>query len=363
MSKLSPDAQFGGAAGNWFRYLGREVWHTIDALCKSGAADQTIFGSIVNAKHYYSEGSLQGTLNDVCRLGEDARNALWHIPGDLQKMTPDEQTKASARLAYETAFFFLGAKAAISEKAVKLMNLEEKSELELRVLGIERRTESLSEKDIFSPIDRHASTGEKISQLQTLSVENQPLVEKFLKRIDTELGTKSELDFKEPAEIENKANRPAIKETKEWFDIEHVRDAIRFRTPVDNLNELPKIVKALKESGFEIVNPDFGKLLSPKGRGWRMAAIDLRAPNGQIIEYQILPKELNDAGKIEHATFEEWRGRDSATLSREEKIARERADRDAAKFYRNAWDSYLKRTGQTEETIKRIIADATEILN
>lgn len=243
-----------------------------------------------------------------------------------------------------------------------MLGLEQKTEAELRLIGIEKSAEALEEKNIVNPIDRQASTGEKIGQLQALSVENQPLVENFLKRIDTELGTKSEISFKASEDIEAKAERPSIREAKEWFDVEHVRDAFRFKTPVDNLNELPKIVEALKTSGFEIINLDLDKLLAPKGRGWRMAAIDLRAPNGQIMEYQILPREMDEAGKIEHAAYKATRDNNPSKMTRAELNAQEVTDLAATDLYSDAWVSYLKRTGQTKDSIKQIIQQTRQAL-
>ncbi len=215
--------------------------------------------------------------------------------------------------------------------------------------------EPLHERDIVNPIDRNASVKTKIAQLEALSKENSPLVESFLRQVDTKFGTKSEISFKTASDIADKAKRPSIKDTKEWFDIEHVRDALRFRTPVDNLSELPKIVEALKTSVFEIVKPDLDKLTKPKGTGWRMAAFDLRSPNGQIVEYQIVAREMNEAGKIEHQIYKQWRNQDVKRIAREQLDAKREAEAAAADLYFDAWQSYMKRTDQTENDIKHII--------
>lgn len=223
-------------------------------------------------------------------------------------------------------------------------------------------SEPLSEKDIVNPIDRKASAAEKIAQLEALSKENEPLAKAFLERIDGQLGTKSETNFKTAKDIANKAKRPSIKDAKDWFDVEHVRDAFRFKTPVDNLSDLPKIVEALKASEFEIIKPDLDKILNPKMRGWRMAAFDLRAPNGQIIEYQILPREMNEAGKIEHQIYKSVRGDDLASLSRSEKAEHLKIDKQARTLYQSAWSAYLKRTHQTEAQVGRFIEVARRAL-
>jgi hypothetical protein len=125
---------------------------------------------------------------------------------------------------------------------------------------------------------------------------------------------------------------------------------------------LPKIAHALKNSGFKVINPDMDKLLTPEGRGWRMAALDLQAPNGQLIEYQVLPKEMLETGKIEHGIYKQWRGKKLADMTSEEKLAKKLTDEKASESYNAAWQAYLKRTGQTEDSIKQSIEQASQIL-
>lgn len=220
----------------------------------------------------------------------------------------------------------------------------------------------LHEKDIVNPIDRTATAEQKVAQLMALSKQNQSLVEQFLKRIDTKLGTKSEISFKEPQEILDKAKRPSIRQAKDWFEVEHVRDAFRFRTVVDNLEDLPKIARLLVDSGFTVVKPDVEKLLKPKERGWRMVAIDLRAPNGQIVEFQILPNEMYEAGKTEHQMYKNVRGKDVNWLSPAEKLEIREMNIRAKNLYSEAWDTYLRRTGQTEGDIGKFVEAAKEVL-
>lgn len=220
----------------------------------------------------------------------------------------------------------------------------------------------LHEKDIVNPIDRTATAEQKVAQLMALSKQNQSLVEQFLKRIDTKLGTKSEISFKEPQEILDKAKRPSIRQAKDWFEVEHVRDAFRFRTVVDNLEDLPKITRLLVDSDFTLVKPDVEKLLKPKERGWRMVAIDLRAPNGQIVEFQFLPNEMYEAGKAEHQMYMNVRGKDVNRLSPAEKLEIREMNIRAKNLYSEAWDTYLRRTGQTEGDIRKFVEAAKEVL-
>lgn len=328
--------------------------------------------------------------SDFQKIGQWASEGPGHFAQSPEQLNKDVQELAGAAIdeidkpleAEDRAkmagmllpmFFFEGGKEPINPETIEQMGLEGMSEAELKALGIERRIEVLEEgiagkrrvleeKDIVNPIDRNATAEEKLAQLQALSAENKPLVERFLKQLDAEFGTESEVSFKAPQDILDKANRPSIKETQEWFDVEYVRDSLRFKTPVENLNDLPKIVEQLKESGFEIVKLDLDKLLNPKNRGWRIAALDLKAPNGQIVEYQILPKELAEAGRLEHQTYKAWREKDVRKLTPSDKALKLETDQRAATIYKSAWQNYLKRAQQTEDSIRQIIEETQRIM-
>jgi hypothetical protein len=339
-----------------------------DALDYTSTVMAAGAAAVRKTEHHMTEpnainSDVAGTLDYIShplKVYTDAQSALSGLMDQIDKpMRPEQRAKMAGE--FLPLFFFEGEKEPIDANVAKQMNLENMTEEQLKGLNIHRRAEPL-EKDIFNPIDRQASTDEKIRQLQALSAQNRPLVEDFLKQIDTKLGTESEISFKAPEDIAAKANRPAIKDTKEWFDVEHVRDALRFRTPVQNLNELPSIVRAIKEAGFEIVKPDLDKLLTPKGRGWRMAAFDLRAPNGQIIEYQVVSQEMNAAGKIEHSVYKGLREKDVNLMAKEELDAKREADMAAANAYASAQQAYLTRTGQTEKDIERIIEETRGLL-
>ncbi|MCC6978144.1 MAG: hypothetical protein IT343_07470 [Candidatus Melainabacteria bacterium] len=301
------------------------------------------------------------------QLNKDVQGIAGTAIDEIDKpLMPEDRAKMAGMLL--PMFFFEGGSEPINPETIEQMGLEGMSEAELKALGVEKRVEVLEEgiiekrrlleeKDIVNPIDRSATASQKVAQLMALTKDNKPLVEKFLNNIDTKFGTNSEVGFKHAKDIFEKAQRPSIKEAKEWFDVEHIRDSFRFKTPVENLNDLPKLVERLKESGFEIVKVDLDKLLNPKARGWRVAAIDLKAPNGQLIEWQILPTEMNEAGHIEHQMYKNIRKKDVKTLTRQEKAeVREINDR-ARTLYSDAWYTYLRRTGQTKESIQRLIKD------
>lgn len=205
--------------------------------------------------------------------------------------------------------------------------------------------------EVVNPIDRTATREVKARQLGALTAENRPAVDAWLKGIDEEFGTQSHSSEKTPESILDKSQRPSILERKPWFDVEHIRDSIRFKSVVDNYGDLPSIVERMPE-GWSVVKADLAKLLSPGDWGWRMTALDLRMPNKQIAEYYQPVPELQAAQKeTGHALFEKWRTKDLSKLSEPELIAYQ-ADRQASrKLYNDAWQAYLKRTGQTEGDI------------
>lgn len=338
--------------------------------------------------HLMTPNAINGDLQKIGQWISDAPEHFAQSPEqlntDVQAITgaaideidkplmPEDRAKMAGMLL--PLFFFEGGKEPINPETIEQMGLKGMSETELKALGIEKRVEALEEgiadkrrvleeKDIVNPINRRASVEEKIAQLEALSRENKPLVEKFLRQIDTRFGTKSEVSFKAPEDIVEKANRPSIKDSKEWFDIEHVRDSLRFKTSVQDLNELPALAQALKDAGFVVVKSDLDKLITPKARGWLVGAVDVRAPNGQVLEYQILPEELNTAGKLEHQHYKNVRSKDIMALSDAQYLEYLDVNRKAQNLYSDAWKAYLQRTGQSEEAVQKFVDAANEILS
>lgn len=153
-SQLSPDAQFGGPVGNWFRYLGREIMHTAQGMSQPGAVDNMIFGSAVRAKHYFDE-------NDRAHMTEDAQKALKHFA----EMTPSERSKASAQLAL--AFFFVGGKTPLAAETAEQMGLKNMSQEQLAALGIEHNVPMMfnGERLSLDGIEVTQATGDKLNSI------------------------------------------------------------------------------------------------------------------------------------------------------------------------------------------------------
>lgn len=217
------------------------------------------------------------------------------------------------------------------------------------------------EQNIVNPIKPELSADEKADRLRELSAKNRPLVDKFIKKIDAKYKATSTSDCKRKDRILTKASRPATRKKKPWFDVEHIRDGLRFRTALQDFRDLPAIIAELKASGMEIVKAETAKMLDPLAWGWRAVMYDVRLPNGQLVEYYLTVTELMDANdKVHHALYEKWRNCTKEEISA--KIEEYEKDLDISnEAFDQALEAYLKRTGQTEETIREVLAETYSI--
>lgn len=88
--------------------------------------------------------------------------------------------------------------------------------------------------------------------------------------------------------------------------------------------------------------------------------MDLKMPNGQLVEYYLPLKELEEAKKNgNHELFEKWRNEDPETLSKEEQRQYLSDSYDSYDKYEAAWQTYLERTKQKPEHVKAAL-EATE---
>lgn len=220
------------------------------------------------------------------------------------------------------------------------------------------------ESTIRNPIDVNASPEEKAAQLRSLSEENKPRIDQALQDVDSQLGTYSKSSHKTPEGILRKATRPTIKTDKPWFDVEHIRDSFRFKTVINSLQDVPRAVGIIldKLPGTEVVKVDTAKMLEPKEWGWRFVALDLRMPNGQLVEYYMPLKEQEAAKKGgNHALFEKWRG----TTQEERNLRRKEYVADLEKSYNQyqaAWEAALARSGLDEASANALWSQASASL-
>jgi hypothetical protein len=210
---------------------------------------------------------------------------------------------------------------------------------------------------IVNPIDPALPKAEKIAALAKLTAENKPIIDAFLRQLDAELGTVSKSSVKEDDKIGAKASRPAILAKKPWHDVEHIRDSFRFKTVLDSIEQLPEIATRLQNLGAEVIKADVDKVLRPKEFGWRIAAFDLRMPNGQLAEFYMPVKELEHAKKNGgHQLFEEARDLD---VTQPEQLAQYDAIAERSRaHYEKAWQAYLTRTGVSGNDVRAALSKA-----
>jgi hypothetical protein len=216
------------------------------------------------------------------------------------------------------------------------------------------------ESSIANPIDGNASPEEQLRQLRRLTDENEPLVDAALKELDTRFGTESKSNRKTPEAILAKAARPSILATKPWHTIRHVRDSFRFKTVLPDVTRLPEILEFLEANlGATILKRDVKKFLKPGAWGWRIAVFDLRMPNGQLVEYYLPVKEMEEAKKAgNHELFEKWRNRDLSRMSLAEYEQLKQAQKTSYDAYQRAFDNYLERSGNS---LSDILASLTSV--
>jgi hypothetical protein len=216
----------------------------------------------------------------------------------------------------------------------------------------ESATPEMSDESTVNPIPRDASPEQKLAAIHELTEENKPLVDDFLKSLDTDLGTTSKSNVKADDSILAKASRPSILAEKPYHGIEHVRDTFRFMTVINSVDDLPKIAQRFADRGWQVVKVDTAKMLNPKTWGWRFAALDMRMPNGQLVEYYMPLREMEAAKGPNHKIFEKWRNEDFESLSQERKaemaadIATSRARYDAA------FQAALSRAGTDDAALR-----------
>lgn len=203
------------------------------------------------------------------------------------------------------------------------------------------------EQGIVNPLAGDVSQHEKVTELAGLAKETQPVVDRAVERIRNELGLVARSSLKEEEKILAKANRPSIKSERPWFDVEHVRDALRFKAQLERFEDAEGIHRILEQEGFQLVKLDARKMLEPKEWGWRFVAMDLRAPNGMLVEFYAPVKELDQPGvkKPNHVLFEKWRQRDMAKLTPAEQAEWRRDLLESNQRYQAAWESALSRLG------------------
>jgi hypothetical protein len=116
------------------------------------------------------------------------------------------------------------------------------------------------------------------------------------------------------------------------------------------------------------VKVDTAKLLEPGPWGWRIVALDLQLPNGQLVEHYMPIKELEAAKKGGgHELFEKWRNEDLMKLSPEKRTEYEADRAKSIALYQAAWEAAAARTGLDDSaalaSLKSFSASAESLIS
>jgi N12 class adenine-specific DNA methylase len=214
-----------------------------------------------------------------------------------------------------------------------------------------------TEQEIVNPIDPSLSPEAKAAELTRLTNENRSIVAGIVEKA-RQLGlTKGKDNVKDPANVVTKAVRPSILAKKPWHAVEHIRDSYRFKLPIQRMDQIPDLIKAMLDAGITPVKYDSEKLFGPKEWGWRFVGLDMRMPNGQLVE-SYMPFEKMDDKQVKgpnHHLFEKWRNLDQKTVMSTPEMASAFEDDVYASraTYDAAFNQALAESGITDEAAAR----------
>ncbi len=334
----------------------RERAQVLDATLKAARADKTTFSRLVSrGTEIEATGANRLDLAANQRRAQQSGQAIEAITRLAnQKGEISEALNEAARAVKG------GAKPAAASKSVlaavkRAGAIGDTGGRQADAAGPAKAGDQLDPEGVpVNPIDRTLEPTAKAEALHVLGAENDELVKPVLAEIDQALGTTSKTSFKEVETIVEKSQRPSILAKRPWFQVENVRDSYRFKTVIEPDVELGAVGPALDKlleaiPGAQVIKADTTMLFEPKQWGWRAAVFDMQMPNGQLVEWYIPIRELEDAKKAAgHALFDKWRDVDVATLTPERASAFKAALDESNALYADAWARALGRMNQTE---------------
>jgi hypothetical protein len=177
------------------------------------------------------------------------------------------------------------------------------------------------EQDVVMPIDAGLPNDQVRAQIEVLTQENVPIVDRITAQINERFGTTGGGNVKALSKVTQKASRPSIFAEKPWFTAAHVRDTYRFKTVISDIRQVPEMLQVVLDEGVQLVKIDTRKLFEPKSWGWRIIAFDLVMPNGQLVEWYLPLGPLEAQKKAEgHLIFEEWRNKTDEQMWQERAV-------------------------------------------
>lgn len=208
-----------------------------------------------------------------------------------------------------------------------------------KLAGEPVRPPAPSDRPINDQIKPDATDDEKLERIHELTAENLPRVRALVEDLNSELpNTESHESVKSDQSIVGKAHRPEILAKRPWWGLEHLADTLRFKTVIGAIGDIPRVMELLAKHGVEVVKFDEPKFEQPNDWGWRVLPIDLRMPNGQLVEHYLVGRHMNEAQAAEgHGLFEKWRYRDPAQLTVDEVKELYQDKRRSYELYTRAW--------------------------
>jgi hypothetical protein len=142
-----------------------------------------------------------------------------------------------------------------------------------------------------------------------------------------------------------KATRPSILKDHRAYQMQHIRDALRFKCVVLNVIDGFRFLQLLTRR-WTVVKLDLAKLLTPKLWGWRFMGCDVQMPNGMLVECYVVFKAMEAAKKEggNHLIFERYRGQDFDALGEQAQGEYLAAAKESTRIYNTAFYETIRST-------------------
>ena len=141
-------------------------------------------------------------------------------------------------------------------------------------------------------------------------------------------------------------------------DWDRLLDVARASVAVDNLSQIKDVVTALSNSGMQLAKRPKNRFEDPTEEGYRDLMLNVKAPNGIVMELQVHLKSMLDAKDKGHADYEIIRtllgdhGKDTSVWPSREKAKLDKARADSHAIYDPAWDRATVTKGATMDAFK-----------
>lgn len=206
-----------------------------------------------------------------------------------------------------------------------------------------------------NPIDRDADAFKKAAALNKLASDWRPVIEQLARDLQRAFDIASEVSVKPVGAILGKPLREDVQRRHPGMDVEHVRDALRFRSRIAQPEQITEIVAELRRRAtlgeFEILKIDTEKMTEPRVWGWRAIMVDIRLPCGLLVEYYVTFVGMIDASESRcHWLYERGRKMTSADRRAGRSNLRELVEESAAE-YEAAWADTAARLGLSVEEL------------